>query len=567
MKAILIVYLFLIVTIGYTQDYIPEYQADDCPYFIQHLADDTNTDITCGYLYVPEDRNDIDNSYELELFVVEIDAIRDSNTLPFVYLEGGPGGAASVSVEFWLESSFHQDYDIILIDQRGTGLSYPSLNCYEYDEVDDDSWIEDCRDRLVEDEEIALNAYNSANNAHDIHDLLVALDIDEAHIYGSSYGTRLALTMMRDFPNRIASVIIDAVYPPHVDAFVSEATYGNQAIEQIFIDCAASSTCNTTYPNLRQSFYQAVETMNAEPPEIYNYEFDFYVETTGDDFVNQIYLLLYDTESLPYLPALIDAYADEEYDYDPQFEAESIVSEDSTEPLEADEYDITAMEYLDIQHIDALYDYYDELSDDEFFDLMDELDVYADYMLFRDYLGYDSIDDTADYVDSLNDDDYYELEALVTGNYDDNSEGMYLSVECSEETHFNQADDILAQSEGLPEQVGIVLRDGSIDAIAECAIWNVEASDDIENQPVISDIPTLILSGTYDPVTPHQWGTEAQSYLSNSWHYIFPNVGHSALDTQECAISVVLSFLDQPYQQPDDSCMSGVDAPQFYIRP
>jgi len=558
MKYFMLMALFFFGSLVDAQDYIPEYETDDCFYFMQRLADEAQTNISCGYLIVPEDRNHIENTYELELFVVQIDAITESNTLPFVYLEGGPGGAASASFDFWLDSSIHQDYDIILIDQRGTGLSYPSLDCYEYHEVDDDSWVKDCRDRLVEDEEIALSAYTSANSAHDIHDLLVALNIDKAHIYGASYGTRLALTMMRDFPDRIATVILDAVYPPHVDAVVDEAIYGNQAIEQIFVDCAADRACNTAYPNLRQSFYQAIETMNNNPPEIYDYELDFWVETTGDDFVNQIYSILYDTEYLPYLPALIYAYANGDYDYDPQYEAE-----ESTEP---DEYDIAAMEYLEIDDIDVLYEYYNSLNDGEYFDLMGELEAYIDYVLFQEYLGYDTLDETIEYVDNLNNDDYYDLEFEVIGYYDDDSEGLYLSVECSEEIHFYDVDDVLARSEGLPELVKIALTTESIDSFNECDIWNVDESGEIENQPVISDIPTLILSGAYDPVTPYQWGTEAQSYLSNSWHYIFPNVGHSALDTQACAKTIVLSFLDQPLQQPNDSCMSGVGAPQFYIR-
>jgi pimeloyl-ACP methyl ester carboxylesterase len=567
MKKLVIIALFFIVSLVGAQDYVPEFESEDCPYFMQEVADGTNTDIYCGNLLVPENRSNIDNSLELELFVVRIEPIQDSNHAPFVYLEGGPGGAASASFEFWLESSIHRDYDIILIDQRGTGLSYPSLNCYEVDEVDDESWVEDCRDRLTEDENIDLDAYNSANNANDIHDLLVALGIEEANIYGSSYGTRLALTMMRDFSDRIGTVIIDAVYPPHVDSLASEAVYGNQAIQQLFEDCLANSACNASYPQLRQSFYSAIETMNDKTPLIYDYELDYLVETSGDDFVNLIFSFLYDTEMLQYLPALIDAYADGDYEYDPQFEAEDIAFQQSTDPIEPDEYDFAAMDYLDIDDIDELYDHYDSLDDDEFYDLFDELETHAYYMKFRDYLGYDSIDEVADYLDSLDDNDFYELEAEVTGLYDSDSEGMFFSVECSEEIHFNNENDVLAQSEEIPELIRTPLTDTSINSISDCNSWDVAESGEIENQPVISDIPTLVLSGVYDPVTPYQWGEEAQSYLPNSWHYIFPNVGHGALDTQDCANLIVLSFLEQPLQQPYDSCIDGVLAPDFYIRP
>jgi len=564
MKYLVIVVSLLLILSVNAQDYIPEFESEDCLYFMQRLADETGTDISCGYLYVPENRTDFDNSYDVELFVVRIESINVSETAPFVYLDGGPGGAASVTLDAWLDSSIHQDYDIILIDQRGTGLSYPSLDCYEYEW--DDNWVEPCRERLVNEENIDLSAYNSANNAHDIHDLLVALNIDEVNIYGSSYGTRLALTMMRDFPEQIRSVILDAVYPPHVDSLVDQAIYGNQAFERLFEDCAANSACNATYPDLRQSFYQAIETMNDKNPLIWDYELEFMVETSGDDFANQIFGLLYDTEALQYLPAMIDSYANADYDYDPQFEAEDIAFQESTDPIEPDVYDIAALEVLGISDIDELYDYYDTLGDEDYFDLIDELEDYVTYGLHRDYLGLDTIDETIEYIDSLNDEDYYELEAEV-GYYDDDSEGMYFSVECSEEIHFYNEDDVLARSEGLPDEIFYAMTDSIIQTFEDCVVWNVAESSSIENEPVVSDIPTLILSGAYDPVTPYQWGEEAQSYLVNSWHYIFPNVGHSALDTQDCADDIILSFLDQPSQQPNDTCINEVGAPDFYIRP
>ena len=564
MKYIAIIVLFFSLAVANAQDYVPEFESDECFYFMERLADETNTEISCGYLIVPEDRNDLNNSYDVELFVVRIESINGTASVPFVYLDGGPGGAASASFESWLDSSIHQDYDIILIDQRGTGLSYPSLDCYEFDW--DDDWVENCHERLVDEDDIDLSAYNSVNSAHDIHDLLVALNIDEANIYGASYGTRLALTMMRDFPERIRAVILDAVYPPQVDSLVEQAVYGNQAFERLFEDCAANRACNETYPDLRQSFYRAIETMNDKTPLIWDYELEFMVETSGDDFANLIFGMLYETESLQYLPALIDSYANQDYEYDPQFEAEDIIFQESTDPIEPDEYDIAAMEYFGIDDIDDLYDYYDTLDDEEFIDLYDELEDYIYYRLHRDFLGLDTIDETIDYVDSLDDDAYYELEMEI-GNYDDDSEGLYFSVECSEEFHFYNEADVLAGSEGIPDEVYDALTESVAETFEDCDIWNVDESDTIENEPVISNIPTLVLSGAYDPVTPYQWGTEAQSYLSNSWHYIFANVGHVALDNQDCVNTVVLSFLDQPLQQPDDTCVSEVGAPNFYIRP
>lgn len=565
MKYLSIVLFLCFTVFVQAQDYTPEFEADDCPYFVTSMATTYDANITCGYLIVPENRENIKGSLELELFVIQIESIQTTDNAPFVYLEGGPGGAASVSLGAWLESDILQAYDIILIDQRGTGLSYPSLNCPEVNE-DSENPVEDCRNRLV-DEGIDLNAYTSASNANDIHDLLVALDIPEANIYGSSYGVRLGLTMMRDFPQRMRSLIIDAVYPPQVDALVDQAFYGNQAFEQLFNDCANDPDCNVAYPNLRDSFYTAIENMNNEPAEIEDFELGEIVETTGDDFANQLFLMLYDTTLLPYLPAMIDAYANGEYDYDPLGEVAQIELDEAYESgtIEPDEIDKVAFEYLEIDDVDELYDYYASLTDEEFDNLINELEEYAYLVPFRDYLEFDDVTETSEYVYDLDEDELAELEVEVLGEYDGDSEGMNYSVECGEENYFNDIDDIVARGDDLPE-ILIGLTDSVVFAYEDCDIWNVEQAGDIENQPVVSDIPTLIFSGLYDPVTPFQWGDDTQSYLPNSAHFIFPNVGHGALDVELCATEIALSFLENPMQDLDGSCISQLTPPDFYIR-
>jgi pimeloyl-ACP methyl ester carboxylesterase len=70
-----------------------------------------------------------------------------------------------------------------------------------------------CRDRLIQ-EGIDLSAYNSAASAADVNDLRIALGYDQVNLYGVSYGSRLALTVMRDYPGILRSVILDSTYPP-----------------------------------------------------------------------------------------------------------------------------------------------------------------------------------------------------------------------------------------------------------------------------------------------------------------------------------------------------------------
>ncbi len=39
-----------------------------------------------------------------------------------------------------------------------------------------------------------------------------------------------------------------------------------------------------------------------------------------------------------------------------------------------------------------------------------------------------------------------------------------------------------------------------------CKIWNVPAAPAVENQAVTSDVPTLVFSGEFDPITPPAYG-------------------------------------------------------------
>lgn len=529
----------------------------DCPYFMQSLANETATDIACGYLFAPENRMDAD-SPDVELFYVIIYAENDSGNAPVINLEGGPGGAASYAFASWLESGLHADYDIILIDQRGTGLSYISLDCPEaYEEYD---YLLPCRERL-ENNGVDLDAYNSANNAADIHDLILTLRLPQVNIYGSSYGTRLALTLLRDHPENIRSMIIDAVFPPHINFLHGQAYYANQAFEQLFNDCANSIPCNDAYPNLRQIFYDTVQYLDHKPAQKYDEEYDEMIEMSGKDFVNELFSLFYDSTMLPYLPAIIYATYEGDYEYDPLFEAES------GEYGEGDEFDLAALDYLEIDNLDDLYDYYDDLSDSEYDDLYYEIEDYMAYLPYIDYLGVENIDEVYEYLDSLSDEEFYELDAEVTGTYDDDSEGMYYSVECVEETPFNTANAIREHSAGLPQVMYDALVEDIVLEIEDCAIWDVTMASELENLPVLSEIPTLIFSGSYDPITPKQWGDEAGKYLSHSWHYVFPNVGHGALDSFECPTDIALQFLVNPSLEPDASCLASMSAPDFYIRP
>ena len=79
--------------------YAPEFEEADCPFEVYE-----GEDISCGYLYVPEDRTQPDGA-QVELAVALIGSTsRNPQPDPVVYLECGPGGSTLSDPDFWLDA-------------------------------------------------------------------------------------------------------------------------------------------------------------------------------------------------------------------------------------------------------------------------------------------------------------------------------------------------------------------------------------------------------------------------------------------------------------------------------
>jgi len=62
--------------------------------------------------------------------------------------------------------------------------------------------------------------------------------------------------------------------------------------------------------------------------------------------------------------------------------------------------------------------------------------------------------------------------------------------------------------------------------------------------PVVSDVPVLVLSGELDPVTPPRWGAETAEHLARALHLVVPGVGHGTTATS-CVSGIVHDFIDR----------------------
>ncbi|WP_298759567.1 alpha/beta fold hydrolase [uncultured Psychroserpens sp.] len=83
-------------------------------------------------------------------------------------------------------------------------------------------------------------------------------------------------------------------------------------------------------------------------------------------------------------------------------------------------------------------------------------------------------------------------------------------------------------------------------------LWPSENNSNTKMSVVVSDIPTLLVSGAWDPITPPSNAEKAAKSLKNSSHVIFPTDGHCPMNS--CFFQMAVSFLNNPMAQVDDSC-------------
>ncbi|MEM7117206.1 MAG: alpha/beta hydrolase [Chloroflexota bacterium] len=452
-----------------------DYYETACP-----IDPDTERDVDCGILVVPENRA-VNNGRIIDIAVAILHAESDEPFAdPIVFLTGGPGDGAlmdlALGAESWEELELSKERDIIFVDQRGTGFSQPFLDCPELEAEDAGPDAErDCQERLVEDG-VDLTAYNTAENAADIADLMSFLEIDSYNLFGVSYGTRLGLTIMRDHPAGIRSVVLDSPFPPNAKTPKEEAVAVWNSIQALFADCAADPDCDDAFPNLEDDLIDAVIALNEEPLD----------NLIGDDIVAVIEKMLFSGEEYGFMvPILIDEVVNEEYG--------------------------------------------------RFEELSEEL------------LGFGAT-------------------LRQEGDEPNSSEGMYNSVICRDEYGFaseEEAEDAIEAA--IPEPLQAAMSLSTFQLYETCSFWGAGVADPVENEAVVSDIPTLVLTGEYDPATPPVWGELTVETLSNGIHIDLPSSGHSVVTTVACAQTLTEAFVDDPDAELDDGCVSEIPLPDFEL--
>ncbi len=448
-------------------------------------------DYTFGYLEVLENRNKpTGNTIKLPVYIFK-SRNPNSKKNPIIYTVGGPGSTTMPSAQYMNYYKYLDDRDFILVEQRGTQFAQPSLNCPEWSKAIYESHLPNfdtttydslfakaatsCKTRLQQ-KGVDLNGYNTNEIAADINDLVYVLNIKEYNLLTISYSTKIAQVLLRDYPERIRSVVMDSPLPLEVNYDEESVANLLKMAHTLLSDCASDATCNNAFPNLKNRFFEYLKEKTENPLRVV-------VKNPTNEKRETFYL-----------------------------KGEDLITTFSSTSIANIPLEIEKLLNNDLSTIKKQLSY-----------LFEKPDTFNGYGL-----------------------------------------GMRLSVWCAEEYPFNSQERITTETNKYPETKGLspVVFDKEV-----CDIWSVQKVNAIENKPIKSNIPVLLINGGYDSDTPVKWASAMKDNLPNSFHLIFEGWTHTPTTnwSNPCGMQAAHDFFNTPNQRPAPECLKSIKSPTFKI--
>lgn len=409
---------------------------------------------------------------------------------PVLYLSGGPGASVHLepaAVEYWRhwQKRTTPGRDLVLFDPRGVGYSEPSVQCPELMNVlrelfpqnlskDEefrrgDDALARCYTRLKS-QGVNFAALSTLRIVDDARKIMAGVAPSSPwNLYALSYGTRVALELMRAGDAKLRAVVLDSVYPPEVNDMSTWPWLANHALEVVSEGCQNIPDCFAAYGDIRQLF-QLARTQLTRSPVTQNIVKRDTGESipmvlNGDRLFGLIFFALYDWQRIREVPRALHGI------------------------------------------------------------------VKGDLSIIRDF-----------------------MEAYLNMAMDPSfSDPVYHTVECIDSDGIDQKK-FEAEVAKYPLVADLVRLDWKYQ---RCDRWREgRTGGGVVPQPVRSTLPTLLLSGEYDPTTPPEWAKGVVGNLPSGFHLIFPATGHGVVDSDECAEIIMQEFLRDPYQAPNNTCLS-----------
>lgn len=450
---------------------------------------------TCGTVTAPMYPDRASNE-TVVLPIIWLHTTNPSTTLPPLFmLQGGPGQSlqailATFSPDLPIYTSLLDQQDVILFDQRGMGKSTPNLACA----FENPGPFNDDREgtptpiaapnpavgfqyfgcgTYLREKGIDFTAFTTKSNAADINSIRQAMGFEQIDLYGISYGTRLALEAMRDYPETIRASVIASPLPLESNPLADQYLAFDRSLKQMYAACEDDPACNQANPNLERNLNLVANRLKTSPAIVTVFDpatgEPIYLPVDDVFFMNIIYLGMFVSIYTPYIPSLITTLAN-----------------DDTSVLQ----------------------------------------MFA---------------------------------TLLSGPGSGLSLGALATYWCQEEVSFAPQD--VTNQQVTAGNIQPLLRSGSFTTNADlvyslCQMWKLpETAPAVENEPAVSDVQTLIVTGRYDPITPVSNGEMLLSYLPNARMVVMESGAHDAISTNPtCGLPILTAFLADPTARLETAC-------------
>jgi pimeloyl-ACP methyl ester carboxylesterase len=313
---------------GQTEPPRPAFDETTCD--LPGVLPDIRARLRCGTVSVPRNHDKPDaGRFKLAVVVIKSEQ-QPAWPEPVVYLSGGPGYPLTPYAAHQARTPYAPRRDLILVDQRGTGQSEPSL-CPDLGgklletalalaaTATDEALAARqatylaCRDQALG-RGLDLRDFGTRVTAEDFDWVRKALQIERWNVYGESYGTTVAMTLAALHPDTVRTLVLDSIYPPDPTPLWSNTV--DDARDAFFANCARDTVCSTSFPDLAKTYRETLARLDQKPllvtvpPQMR--QPDDRVMLTASLFEAVVTNLLYYPTAYPNLPHLIQTVHDGE---------------------------------------------------------------------------------------------------------------------------------------------------------------------------------------------------------------------------------------------------------------
>jgi pimeloyl-ACP methyl ester carboxylesterase len=150
---------------------------------------------------------------------------------------------------------------------------------------------------------------------------------------------------------------------------------------------------------------------------------------------------------------------------------------------------------------------------------------------------------------------YYYMEKAFTFN-----DVVFISAGCAERRYGITKEAMRKEASVYPQLQEYLSPTWKYDV---CEYWTVPGIGDSYFQPIQSHLPTLLLAGELDPVTPSIWARHVHATLGNSFLLVVPGIGHDVIDSDRCAMVATQTFLRKRRNYTGVRCGENLRGPKF----